>query len=1087
MDPTSILLPLVIPDHELIRRIGKGSYGEVWLARTQIGAYRAVKIVYGERFGADERPFERELDGLKRFEPISRSHPGLMAILHFGQNLEAGYFYYVMELGDDRVRGAEIDAATYVPRTLAAESKERVRLSVKECVELGVALADALDAIHQRGLVHRDIKPSNIIFVAGTPKLADVGLVTDMRQANSYVGTEGFIAPEGPGSPQGDIYSLGKLLYEISTGKDRTDFPTLPPDLAESKDFLELNEVLVKACRADLRGRYPTAKAMAGDLKLLRSGDSVRRLHTLERWWTRFKRIGTAALVLVPVLVLIYFQIDYRHKRAAEIRQLKLGGYLADGSYALNQGDYPGSLSPFLSALSLEEGDAERSRTHRLRVKAILDRCPKLAQVFFHDRSLVEQAEFSLAGDLVVTALNYGSAQVWNTTAGEAISPPFAGRHSLESAAFSPNGKYVVTAGHYGAGDVWEALTGKHVLELPRYDGLLNSARFSPDGGQIITAGSNWTACIWGFPSGELKTVLPEHTNAVIFAGYSHDGRRILTAGKDGMAFIWDSSTFRVQLRLPHKNWVYHGDFSPDGRLLVTASFDRYARLWDADTGEPLYPEMAHGDGVMSARFSPDGRHIVTACLDGTVRLWDVLTRQPVTPNPVLRHGDRVMDASFSGDGRHVLSACADGTARIWDLAGGAEEAVQTTNFYSMDGTLVNGSRIPGLNLQALAAAPAKAVFPKYTISRNGRYVIELREKGTNAVALQGWDIELARPISRLINLPGEPLGSCISEEGKRALVYSRRSAEMYDLGSGKRMHPAFETGSSIAGATFSRDGQYVAIHGGSVAQVWEVETGRPIFLGAKQRGRLRYAEFSPDSRKLVVCATSDGFERHFAQIWFPATGESLANLMHHGDGVLMAAFSPDNQSLVTASEDFYATAWETATGKQMPPSMPHENQVLFANYSRNGHWIVTASADSQVRLWDGATRKPLTPPMTFPTFPEENLFSARFVEGDGAVFVTSVDGQAWLWPLSQETRTVEELRWLCELVSGGGDFEMRRFNNSSSARLKEGWRKFRKEKPGDFRASQAEIRAWHQRELEQARANGQTNAVEFHRKILNR
>ena len=65
--------PPTIPDHELICRIGGGSYGEVWLARTALGAYRAVKIVHRHKFGHD-RPFEREFAGIQKFEPISRSH-----------------------------------------------------------------------------------------------------------------------------------------------------------------------------------------------------------------------------------------------------------------------------------------------------------------------------------------------------------------------------------------------------------------------------------------------------------------------------------------------------------------------------------------------------------------------------------------------------------------------------------------------------------------------------------------------------------------------------------------------------------------------------------------------------------------------------------------------------------------------------------------------------------------------------------------------------------------------------------------------------------------------------------------------------
>src|SRR5207245_5271345 len=66
----------------------------------------------------------------------------------------------------------------------------------------------------------------NIIFTEGVPKLADIGLVAASGQ-QSFVGTEGYVPPEGPGTPQADIYSLGKLLYETCTGKDRLDFPEI--------------------------------------------------------------------------------------------------------------------------------------------------------------------------------------------------------------------------------------------------------------------------------------------------------------------------------------------------------------------------------------------------------------------------------------------------------------------------------------------------------------------------------------------------------------------------------------------------------------------------------------------------------------------------------------------------------------------------------------------------------------------------------------------------------------------------------------------------------------------------------------------
>ncbi len=90
-EPSSVLTPPIIPDHTLLRCVGKGSYGEVWLARNALGTLRAVKIVYRRAFDS-ERPYEREFAGIRRFEPLSRSHPSQLNVLHVGRDDAAGLF-----------------------------------------------------------------------------------------------------------------------------------------------------------------------------------------------------------------------------------------------------------------------------------------------------------------------------------------------------------------------------------------------------------------------------------------------------------------------------------------------------------------------------------------------------------------------------------------------------------------------------------------------------------------------------------------------------------------------------------------------------------------------------------------------------------------------------------------------------------------------------------------------------------------------------------------------------------------------------------------------------------------------------------
>jgi eukaryotic-like serine/threonine-protein kinase len=214
-----------IPDYELLRLIGRGAYGQVWLARNLTGSFFAVKVVARTAFDHD-RPFEREFEGIKSFEPVSRSDPSQVAILHVGRG--EGFFYYVMELADAfenpqpeirspheiRNPNTETPAAkgelrpssppsnlgtsdSYTPHTLREDLKQYGRLPIDECVEIALVLTRSLAYLHRCGLVHRDVKPSNVIFVGRLPKLADIGLVTSVDATRSFVGTEGYVAPEG--------------------------------------------------------------------------------------------------------------------------------------------------------------------------------------------------------------------------------------------------------------------------------------------------------------------------------------------------------------------------------------------------------------------------------------------------------------------------------------------------------------------------------------------------------------------------------------------------------------------------------------------------------------------------------------------------------------------------------------------------------------------------------------------------------------------------------------------------------------------------------------------------------------------------
>ncbi|MEN8693676.1 MAG: protein kinase domain-containing protein [Akkermansiaceae bacterium] len=292
----------LIPDHEVLRKVGGGAYGEVWLARAVTGTMRAVKIVYREDF-SDEITFEREFKGILKFEPISRDHPGLVHVLHVGRSDgKSPFYYYVMELGDDAYFSEEFNPVEYEPRTLRTDmvTANHVPLDTQFVVRTGRRLAEALDHLHERNLTHRDVKPSNVIFVEGNAKLADIGLVATMDQ-RTFVGTEGFVPPEGPGSTGADIYSLGKVLYEMATGMDRLQFPELPEDGPPEKDrkkWIILNRLLCDVCEPRIgKRKIKTAAQLADALGCLEKGEKIKKSISPVAW------LVTAAMFVLGLFV----------------------------------------------------------------------------------------------------------------------------------------------------------------------------------------------------------------------------------------------------------------------------------------------------------------------------------------------------------------------------------------------------------------------------------------------------------------------------------------------------------------------------------------------------------------------------------------------------------------------------------------------------------------------------------------------------------------------------------------------------------------------------------------------------------------
>lgn len=956
----------VIAHFKLVRPLGRGSFGEVWLTEDlSLNRLVALKLPAGGRFEAN---LLREAQSAAQL-----NHPNIVSVYEAGM---AG--------------GQEFIAVEYVEGQTLKDLNSYKKLTIDEAVTLVVTICGALAHAHEHKIVHRDVKPSNILINESlNPFVADFGLAKNIASDQTIssdgqvLGTAVYMSPEQASGrvsdtdARADVYAVGVILFELLTGhvpfrgtsqavihqKIHVDSPsprTLVPKLAR-----DLETICLRCLERDHTKRYESAADVAAELNRFQNSEPIeaRPITKLERGWRWCQRrpliSGLAASTLLSLTVgLIGISYFYfiAEQRGDQARRSLYRAQMNLISTTLRNGDVTAVREQLdRIATNAEMASLRNFAWHHFDLRT------SILSLLGNHGSPVGDLAISHDGQIVVSAGNRNGSRdvrVWDVASrrlhwkltpasGRVLSVGCSPRQSQFVAGFSdgwvriyqtdtrrpslaefkhgpavtwvrftPDGKKICSAGEFGAIRVWDTQTQEMLSEIPTGMGENVAIQLGPRSQTVGVMKSNgfWRLRSLNDPAKLADWKLDDTVQSFSFLGESDEVAFADIAAAATLEFR-SIQTGKAVRHMPLASLAGDMAYVPGSDRLLVSEFAGSVTAIDPQVVGPLKVTDTHALSLGNLTVSADGRFAAVAGQDGGIRVARVFD---LADREIFMHDKPVRAICPLVDSTDVVTATENGDLIRWDLSTGTATPFRTTT----------NAKLPKLAWNNRLRRLAVAGFSQ---------------------SLEVWNMDSLRVTGSRV-LPTEGVADLAWLADDRLLVAMRDGAVLLIAADGRTsetlVHARGEDIVISMDVCQNDDRVYLGNVDGFIRQ-YELSSGNKLASTTIDSTPVASLHCLPTAGKVAVGLGSGKLAMLDALSLKP-----LWEIKGHGGSINDVASIENDTTLVSASRDATLRLWDVASGELTTTLIGHRRQVFCLAVSDTVPQILSGELDGEMRAW---------------------------------------------------------------------------------------------------------------------------------------